>query len=285
MNALWMLEPGTWMFIVCLLPCVVTASIVLSAQKMKISISLTSLIACVVILSCDAGKAQSSGRADWRASFVPIDPWRAIGGQTNYVKVNGVQFCGKIRDVTSNGIVIEGEWGQLGTLYYPVNGWVNLAPRDQPAYPEFYVTNYPYKAVTYGIIASAARLMAFSVGTYTYITANGTVQAIPELDYGIPCGPDPALVAARQKQIQEAVDARRAIESRRIEFLTRDATNGDSWAQYSLGLHYLHGIGCETNEVMGLFWLLKAAQQGNMSASNDLQLIENAPISAKMLNR
>lgn len=251
---------------------------------MKISIRLL-LLTCALVLSCDAGKAQSAGRPDWRASFVPIHPWRVIYGQTNYVKWDGVQFCGKIMDVTTNGIVIEGEWGQVGTLYYPVNGWINLAPQDQPDYPEFYVTNYPFKAVTGGLIASASHLMAWSAGTYTYKTANGGVRTIDKLDYGIPCGPDPILVAARQKQIQEAADARRATESRRIEFLTRDATNGDNWAQYSLGLHYLHGIGCETNEVTGLFWLIKAAQQGNMSASNALQEIENAPLPTKTSKR
>ncbi len=251
---------------------------------MKFSISLL-LLACILILSCEAGKSQSSGRPDWRQSFVPIHPWRVINGQTNYVKWNGVQFCGKIVGVTSNGVIIEGEWGPIGTLYYPVNGWINLAPKDQPGYPDFYVTNYPFKAVTGGLIASAARLMAWYTGTFTYKTPNGEFHTIPKLDYGTPCGPDPSLIAARQKQFKEAEDSRRATDLRRIEFLMRDATNGDSSAQYSLGLHYLHGIGCETNEVMGLFWLIKAAQQGNVSASNDLQQIETAPIPTKTLKR
>lgn len=255
---------------------------------MKISISLAFAFmasACVLILLCEAGKAQNSARPDWRTSFVPLDPWRAIGGQTNYVKAKGVQFCGKIVEVTPHGIRIQGECGPLGTIYYPVNGWINLAPRDQPVYPEFFVTNYPFKAINGGIIASAARLMAEYAGTYTYKTADGFSETIDKLDYGTPCGPNPVWVAARQKEIEDARDARRASELRRIEFLTRDATNGDSSAQYSLGYHYLHGIGCETNQVMGIYWLLQAAAKGNISASNDLQQIENEPISTNTFKR
>jgi len=262
---------------------VVSASIVLSAQNMKISIRLLALLTC--LLSCEPGEAQNSARPDWRASFVPINPWRTIGGRTNYVKLNGVQFCGKIVAVTPHGVRMQGQWGQLGTLYYPVNGWSYLPAPEQPVYPEFYVTNYPFKAITGGNIASATRLMAWYAGTYTYTTASGDSMAIPELDYGTPCGPDPVLLAASQKQIQEEEERRRASDLRKMEFLTRDATNGDIAAQYSLGFHYLHGIGCETNQVMGIYWLLQAAAHGNTSASNDLQEIENEPVSTNALKR
>ena len=232
---------------------------------MKSSIGLA-FLACV--LFCESAKAG----LDWRTSFVPIDPWRAINGQTNYVKLNGVQFCGKVVDVTSNGVRIEGEWGLLGTVYYPILGWGDNP--DQPVYPEFFVTNFPYKATAGSLIPSAERLMAWYAGTCTYKTVKGGTQTIGKLDYGIPCGPNPVVLAAGQKQIQEAAQKRRESELRRIEFLERDATNGDSSAQYSLGYHYLHGIGCETNEVMGVYWLLQAAGHGNAEASNDLQEIE-----------
>ena len=236
--------------------------------NMKPSACLALLVTCL-ILSCESGKAQQT---DWRTSFVPLDPWRAIGGQTNYVRLTGVQFCGQIVDVAPGGIRIEGEWGPLGTVYYPVNGWANTP--FPPEYADYFVTNYPYKAMPGGIIASATRLMAWHVGSCTYKTANGESQTISELDYGIPCGPNPALLAAG-KQAQEE---RRKSELRRIEFLERDAADGDSWSQYSLGIHYLHGYGCETNEALGIFWLMKSAKQGNISASNDLQEIEGISI-------
>jgi hypothetical protein len=234
---------------------------------MKTSICIALLLACV--LACEPARAQ---RSDWRTSFIPVDPWRAIDGKTNYVKLNGVQFCGKIVDVTPHGVLIEGDWGPLGTVYYPVNGLGNTL--DQATFPDYFVTNFPYATYDGQIVPSAERLMAWYTGTCPYKTANGKLQIIRELDYGVPCGPNPVLLAAAQKQIQEAEARRRETELRKIELLEHSATNGDSSAQYSLGFHYLHGIGCETNQVMGLFWLLKAAQQGNMSASNDLEEIE-----------
>jgi TPR repeat protein len=114
---------------------------------------------------------------------------------------------------------------------------------------------------------------------------DGVTRTIGKLDYGTPCGPNPVLLAAMKRQIEEAEEKRRESELRVMEMLGREATNGDSSAQYSLGFHYLHGIGCQTNEVMGLFWLLKASSQGNMSASNDLQELESEPISTNTLKR
>ncbi|HXC37124.1 MAG TPA: hypothetical protein VNV43_14700 [Candidatus Acidoferrales bacterium] len=236
---------------------------------MKASLCL-GLLAC--ILSCKPAIAQ---RPDWRASFVPYDPWRAIGGQTNYVKMNGVEFCGKIVDITRDGIRIEGDWGLLGTLYYPPNGWGNYAHPGE--YNDFLITNFPYPAIPGAIIPSDKHLMAWYVGDYTYKTESGGSQTIRKLDYGTPCGPNPVLLAAMQKQKQEARERRREADVRKIEELEHDATKGDSSAQYSLAFHYLHGFGCETNEVLGIFWLSKAAAQGNIEASNDLQAIEFPP--------
>ncbi|MGH7942566.1 MAG: hypothetical protein ACREFR_16000 [Limisphaerales bacterium] len=238
---------------------------------MKLSITLA-FLTCA--LFCEAAMGQMV-RQDWRASFVPIDPWRRVGNQTNYVKLKGVQFCGKIVKVTPQGISIEGEWGLLGTVYYPIRGWDPAF--GQSGYPFFFVANYPYKAIAGEIIPSAERLMAFYSGPCTYKTARGAWR-ISELNYGVPCGPDPVLLAAAQKQIQEQEQKERAKDLRMLGLLERDATNGDSSAQYSLGIHYLRGIGCQTNQVMGIFWLLKATAQGNIAASNDLQQIESASI-------
>jgi hypothetical protein len=235
--------------------------------NMKIPIYLALLLACVL-----AGEPAKAQRSDWRMSFIPPDPWRVINGQTNYVKLNGVQFCGKIMDVTPHGVLMEGDWGPLGTLYFPATGLGDTL--TQTKFPDYFVTNFPYATFAGQVVPSAERLMAWYAGNCTFKTANGKLQIIRELDYGAPCGPNPVLLAAAQKQIQEAEIRRREIALKKMELLEQAATNGDSSAQYSLGFHYLHGLGCQTNEVMGLFWLMKAAQQGNLSASNDLQEIE-----------
>lgn len=239
--------------------------------SMKLSLSVTLLLACILALICQAANAQQQ---DWRTSFVPLDPWRTIAGQTNYVRANGVQFCGTIVEVMPHGIRVEGEWGPLGTVYYPRNGWANVPV--PPEYADYFITNYPYKAVAGGVIPSADRVMAWPAGNYTYKTVDGQLRTISQLDYGTPCGPNPLALA----QIKEAAEKKRETEMRRVEFLEKDAVDGDSAAQYSLGFHYLHGIGCETNEALAIFWLTKAAQQGNIGASNDLQEIEGISVSA-----
>ncbi|HEV2319108.1 MAG TPA: hypothetical protein VGV18_05120, partial [Verrucomicrobiae bacterium] len=164
-------------------------------------------------------------------SFVPLDPWRAVGGQTNYVKLDGVEFCGKVLSVTRGGVLIEGEWGDLGTVYYPANGWAYAQPQDT----DYFVANFPYQTAAGNIIPSNKHLMAWYAGDYTYQTDGGS-RTIRKLDYGTPCGPNPVLLAARQKQLQEAEERRREADVRKIKELEKDATSGDSAAQYSLAI-------------------------------------------------
>lgn len=197
---------------------------------------------------------------DWRISFVPKDPWRAINGHTNYVKLDGVEFSGQVVDVTSGGIRIDGVWGTLGL----------------PGHREdFLVVNFPYEVVNDETIQMSEHLMAWYVGTYAYETVNGASRTIHKLDYGVPCGPNPDQIAALQKEMQEKAEVQHQAELKKLETLKEGATNGDSAMQYSLGVHYLYGVGgCETNKDAAIFWLSKSAAQGNMDASNDLGAIE-----------
>ena len=60
------------------------------------------------------------------------------------------------------------------------------------------------------------------------------------------------------------------VQSNTVRRLQVDATNGDAGSQYSLGMHYLNGMGCETNREQAIEWLQKAAAQGYAAASNKL---------------
>ncbi|HTV42900.1 MAG TPA: hypothetical protein VMF08_20210 [Candidatus Sulfotelmatobacter sp.] len=196
---------------------------------------------------------------DWRVSFVPKDPWRAVNGQTNYVKLTGVEFSGQVVDITSDGVRIDGEWGKLGV------------PEHRE---DFLVANFPYEVVNDQTIPLSEHLMAWYSGTYAYETVNGASRTIHKLDYGAPCGPNPDQIAALEKEMQEEAEIRHQTELKKLEPLKEGATNGDSGMQYSLGVHYLYGIGgCETNKQAAVFWLSKSAAQGNMMASNDLAQI------------
>lgn len=74
-----------------------------------------------------------------------------------------------------------------------------------------------------------------------------------------------------------AIQNQRRIEigqSNAVRWLQPKATNGESSAQCSLGLHYLKGQGCETNKTLAVFWLQKAADQGDSEASNKLEYLK-----------
>lgn len=60
------------------------------------------------------------------------------------------------------------------------------------------------------------------------------------------------------------------LEKHTVEWLLSQATNGSASAQCSLGIHYLNGQGCEINREQAIFWLQKAAEQGDFEASNKL---------------
>jgi hypothetical protein len=54
-------------------------------------------------------------------------------------------------------------------------------------------------------------------------------------------------------------------------YLERDATNGFSPSQYALGYKYIIGeYPAETNTVLGLYWIKKAAAKGNKDAKDFL---------------
>jgi hypothetical protein len=59
-----------------------------------------------------------------------------------------------------------------------------------------------------------------------------------------------------------------------VRWLQSQATNGDAYAQCSLGEHYLIGQGCETNREQAILWLQKSAAQGYIEASNKLASLQ-----------
>jgi TPR repeat protein len=66
------------------------------------------------------------------------------------------------------------------------------------------------------------------------------------------------------------------VQSNAVVRLQTLATNGEAWAQCSLGEHYLTGLGCETNQGLAIKWLTAAADNGDREASNKLATITAA---------
>ena len=214
-----------------------------------------------------ASRVQAAAFAQAKAKndFVPLSPWRELNGQTNYIKIDGVEFCGKIMDVSKDGVRIEGDYGDLfETQYIP----------SIHNYTDYYVANFPFEVVDGQIVSENKHLMAWYVGTYTYTTVNGGSRTIKKLNYGTPCDPPAELIKAQA----EAAKARAIADKKKREqgqakalvWLQQQATNGSPSAQCSLGLHYLTGQGCEPNKDLAIYWLKLAAVNGDSEASNKL---------------
>ena len=61
------------------------------------------------------------------------------------------------------------------------------------------------------------------------------------------------------------------MRSRALVFRMEQATNGMPTAQYRLGMSYLAGTdGVKTNRVLGIYWLRKAADQGQDDAGREI---------------
>jgi len=212
-------------------------------------------------------------------NFVPKDPWRVFGGETNYVRKDGKQFCGKVLQAAVGGVRVMGGYGELFHIRY-----FNYV-EDYDRNTEFFVANFPYTIAEDEVIPTSSHMMAYYVGTYTYTTVQGASRTIRKLDYGIPCDEPEYVkqakleVAAKLKvqQILATSEARQNKEAQDLRTFLRlqsQATNGEVWAQSSLGLHYLNGQGCETNRELAIKWLKMAAGNGDMEASNKLERLK-----------
>jgi hypothetical protein len=92
----------------------------------------------------------------------------------------------------------------------------------------------------------------------------------------------PPLTPEQIKAAQEAANARAIANKKKAEqgqvnavrWLQPQATNGNASAQCRLGSHYLNGQGCETNREQAIYWLKKAADQGDAEASTVLRRLQ-----------
>lgn len=216
----------------------------------------------------------------------------SAAAQSNYRVVNGQIYNpslsklwkiqhGKIADVQENGIILQ--TFTTNNVYQNVfvkgigmpGAFGSTSDRNEkrlvsstliPA-QRLFINNY-----SNGAIDQEISIRAINTGT---IKIAG--QVLEEWDAGKPYVPPPP-TPEQIKAAQEAAATRAAEEKKRalqgqinaVRWLQSQATNGDTYAQCSLGEHYLNGQGCETNRDLGIQWLQKAADGGSMEASNKL---------------
>jgi predicted heme/steroid binding protein len=168
---------------------------------------------------------------------------------------------GKIYDVSKSKL-----WKVVGGQVFSVSDSYIIVSGSDSVYSA--IKNYPGDAVD----GKSINVLAMRTGTYNW---NDTPLAI--YDCGKPYVPPPPTaeqIQAEQQAAKAAADQQKQkaflAQSNAVVWLQPQVTNGDSSAQYSLGLHYLNGQGCETNRDLAVFWLTKATAQGDVDASNKL---------------
>ena len=194
----------------------------------------------------------------------PMPEWI---GTSNY-KFYGLSY--RVEHVLPQGLLLRGS-GEfvLGGAYSGLNF-------DQPM---IFLTNYPHADRL--VDGQTIQFLALRAGSYHYTGSDGAAYAIAEYDYGKPYVPPP-LTPEQIKAAQDATKARAVAAKKRAEqgqinavkWLQPQATNGSPSAQCSLGIHYLNGQGCETNREFAIYWLKKAADQGDLEASNTLAKLQ-----------
>ena len=125
------------------------------------------------------------------------------------------------------------------------------------------------------------QFLAIRVGSFRYTGTDGAKYTIAAYDYGKPPVPPPQ-TPEQIKAAQEAANSRAIANKKKAEqgqvnavrWLQPQATNGNASAQCRLGLHYLNGQGCETNREQAIYWLRKAADQGDAEASTVLTRLQ-----------
>jgi len=208
----------------------------------------------------------------------PLHPWRIIDQTTNIALGDGwYQFNGKVfQNLPGQGIIVQGGYGRPNYHWRPDD--------DLDLGRLFFVANFPIEMPDDSSIGNRSMLTAKSDGLYTYNTANGSIKTIARLEYGIPCSAPQWYIDAKIESDKQDANAeitnliildkkKRTAATNAFKYLLSDASNKMAYAQYSVGLRYLNGNGCETNALEAIRWLKLAAAQGNIEASNKLAKI------------
>lgn len=159
----------------------------------------------------------------------------------------------------------------------------NFQPVEKTA--DFYLLNYPF-TVGVGSSIDCLALPTASKGFWDYGKPfSGDISEF-KIIYRVR---STGIVAEHKYSPEEKKAMKQAADAKAVTWLLSQATNGSSSAECSLGLHYLNGQGVETNKALAIEWLKKAADQGNIEASNRLEQLAtiqtNLSISVKSPQR
>lgn len=130
--------------------------------------------------------------------------------------------------------------------------------------------NYRYKS-TDGAMATVASY------DYGKIPNSDELNQLLKLDAGLQASKLQAIQAANQAELERRKKAQQEKDAitklKVIAFRLEQASNNVPRAQYDLAQNYLHGDGVESNHILGVYWLTRAATNGNSEAREELKTI------------
>jgi TPR repeat protein len=225
-------------------------------------------------LAAEAANAEKGAairrRAQAIASTLQNYPWRAVDGITQHVAVSWCIFSGKVLQTTADGVRVDGEYASM----YP-DGAVSFVG-------EFFVKHFPYR------LAEGDNLPPYVAGmpvaVYTYTTVMGGERAIHCLDFGVLCDEPAWAIKADAKAEDEAraraasvAAARAKGEARALGINEAAAAKGDLYGLLRMGERYRDGDGVAKDLAKARMYLLQAQYGGNLTASNELASLPQAP--------
>lgn len=197
----------------------------------------------------DPAADQAKQVADYQKTFVPADPWRVMNEKTNFAKgPDWVQFEGTVRSVTTEGIVMQGTFGEPLFYLLPRNGGATTGT--------FILAHYPRRVAIGQIFSRNDKLVAMKAGNK---------EEWPILDYGSVYVPE--LTEAQKAQVAQA---KSSSDAKVLAWHKELAEKGDAYGEYKMGIRYLNGDGVDKDPVKAKDLLSKAAAQGNKDAADAL---------------
>ncbi len=183
--------------------------------------------------------------AEAQKYFQPRDPWRVIGGRTNAAKgLQWKQFAGKVSEVLTNGLLVDGWHGPPLDFQNSKDGHT------------FILKNFPYPIKPGALLPKEMCYVAREAGD------DGERKV---LDYG------QAWYPAKVQSLVEGQDRKKAeTEAKVLAWHQELAGQGDAYGQYKMGLRYLNGDGVAKDEQAGRALIAKSAAQGNADAAAEL---------------
>ncbi len=214
-----------------------------------------------------AVKQALARRAD-RVFDQPVE-WRAFDGVTNCLigsvcyELQGTEivagsslvfFAGHAEDISSSGF-----------------------RSSNPETQDYWVVNYPFLSslVSDQAVSGSAKL----VGKMTYTTVLGASRTILKLDFGRPCNPPAAYVAAKTEAARKAAAAQSEATQKKkaelgdkaLKFNQEAADRGDAYGLFRMGERYRDGEGVERDLIKARDFFHRASQAGSSGAASALQ--------------